>query len=461
MALQDCDAPTFEDVDSTLTVPDVAFDAVLVAQTQSGSGYDLAIPGLGATWSAATNPYVQGIEFEYTPTSFVGQTKKSAVQAVSQSVGGSWVTTDGIVSEGVYDCRWRAIGLGGKVGEWSVAVEVTIDTQPGLTGDLAKFLWTIPLNIWRFDPFTVSNGAAKVTDLTNGEQLDGITIPGGAAAIYVERPGVTYGLAETNGNGAAYCFQFLGWVDSGTATLRGRFLDASDNPISDVSDVSFSLTTTPTVFTWEDIFSDDADFTSAKFQLFTSGTGDIPSGRTVTITDLMMEAFDYFEGELPATTPWRPAPGEANLTRYAALLQTLFEASLTATNQTRRTNEAGNGESFVPPGLTRVRREPGTAVSLTFSDLGSAKLCSHATNCDVTVSAKGTEDWYKPGVITLIADPDSTGTVTVVEDTGVKVHPPYGGTLVIPSGGIAQLMWLGSRRYPAGEWLMLGNAEPA
>lgn len=446
MSLSDCDAADFKTAVDTLTVTNVVFSASGLTQNQSG-GYDVTLPALKATWDASTNPYVSGIQFEYVPTSFSGDTKLTAPQTISAL---SWTTTDGIVPQGVYDCRWRAAGINGDFGDWSSPVSVTMTTDfSGLAGsdgvldaaDLYKFLYKLKLNLWRFDAFSAVNGAAVVDPFaTFGEQKIAVTIPGGSAAVFFERTAGGFGLATLDG--AAYNISFKASVDSGTATLRLRLRDASNAAITGVSDQSYSLTTTPTTFTWSGISSDDTDMATAKVQFYTANTTDIPSGRVATVTEVMGQTDDY--GALHGmVTPWRPNPDEDDLLRYAALLSTLYTA-WTAANAGKRVqvNADGSAEEYHDLG-PRVVRTIAANYAIVADDRGGYIRSTAGSPIDVTVTADATTGF--DGRVCIAVSQRGAGAVTIVPDVGVTVNAKIGGTLVTGGAGdVVQLLRVGA-----------------
>jgi hypothetical protein len=191
------------------------------------------------------------------------------------------------------------------------------------SGEASELLWTIALNYARFDFFSPVNGATAVgvppaaafTDF--GTQQMAITIPGGSPGLKVEYDWTgTYGLYSA---GYVYAIQFRAKTDdAGGSTIRLQARDNLGNPISDLTDQAFSLTTTPTDFSWV-FHSDDPDFTGANISFFYN-VGDIASGKTVTLTDLAV-CPDV------AVYPWRPSPDEDALSRYTDIIEPLFVAA--------------------------------------------------------------------------------------------------------------------------------------
>lgn len=456
MSLQDCPSPTsptLETVVSTLTVPNVVFDDAAAEQMQA-AGYAVALPAIEATWDQPTSPYVVGIQFEYTPQSYVGQTKLTAPQRVD---AGAWVTTDGILPEAVYSCRWRAVGVNNTVGEWlSPAVDVTILSGfSGLAGadgvldtaDLIRFLWKIPPNLTRFDAYVPTNGAAAVVPFTGfGDQQAAYTIPGGAAAVYLTR---TAGFGLATRDGAAYNQQFLAKVDSGTATIRLRARDLSNNAITGIADISRTITTTPTVFSWLDFASDDADWdyllTNAKIEFFTSSTGDIPAGRTVTVTDLMMENEDHTNPH-GLTTPWRPSPDEDDLLRYAEILTPLFAAWAAANAGRRVQATAAGAEEYHTLGPRVIRTVSGTSYTLVLDDEGGYVRTTSGSATAITVPPNSAVDFPLRSVISLRQA--GAGLLTVAAGVGVTVNPKFGGSLVLAGQyDLVQLLKVGTNEW--------------
>lgn len=463
MALADCDPPAdnFAAIDPTFDVPNVVFTAIRKSQDQAG-GAVVAMPALQATWDASTNPYVIGVQFRWVPTSFSGATNVSGVRPVSTLAAGDWDTTDGIVSEAVYDCYYKAIGPGGKESDWIGPTSVTMLSISLL--NVRDFLGMIKPNLYTWAMLAVSNGAAKVDPFTDppvvgafGEQLMAITIPGGGSGVYITRDGGTQGLATVGDNGAAYnfCQKFV-TTDLSGSVIRCRWVDQSNNPITGISDLVMNLTTTPTDFPWEDVYSDDADFTTAKQEWYVN-PGDIAGGETVTGTEFMAQTDDFFDPH-GLWMPFRPSIDELDIERYGPLAYQLYRDALAADpNFTIRSNGEGNGTMMRPPGMVRVLPVSGTSYTLTKADTGLARRFTNASPSTVTVPAKsslGADFFNGPGVVSIIAD---NAAVTVVEDTGVVVTPMPGGTLTIPAGGMAQLFLVETRDTPEGRWKFVGD----
>lgn len=89
-------------------------------------------------------------------------------------------------------------------------------------------------------------------------------------------------------------------------------------------------------------------------------------------------------------------------------------------------------------------------------DLDVMFLITGAGNVNITVPAEATDTLDQDFIFHVRHD--GTGTLTIVEDTGVTVKPQTGGTLVIPSDGTA------SCNYPKttlDRWMLYGTLVAA
>jgi len=302
--------------------------------------------------------------------------------------------------------------------------------------DLFDRLSFLRLNLWRYNIVTVAGGAVAVDPLTSfGEQKRGWTMPGGSATPRVQVLGKVQGLATRDG--AAYALSFEAAVDAGTATIRARFLDASDGAITGISDQSWSITTTPTTFTWEGIASDDPDFAAAipnnsYFEFFVSDTSDIPSGKTVTITNLQIQTDNYWDQQ-GISLPWRPAKGEPDLIIYGDYILGLNTDEMAVKPGAQViVGPEGGGLVLVPSGPVKLQTEGGTTRTLNAGDDGSEITFTHADGCTVTLP-QNADATITTKSQTVLRRATGAGPVVVVAGTGATLVGPPGCTFTITS----------------------------
>ena len=133
MPLNDCSlATTTETIDPTLTAGTITYAATGIA-----SGGAL-VSAFSATWRTVTNPYFQGVQFDYGPSD--GLTGRLVTAAQRQS---PFTTASGIVGGKTYTIRSRAVGIAPVFGPWSayvsLAVPVAVAPAPPQPGSAA---WT-------------------------------------------------------------------------------------------------------------------------------------------------------------------------------------------------------------------------------------------------------------------------------------------------------------------------------
>jgi len=171
-------------------------------------------------------------------------------------------------------------------------------------------------NLWRGVDWAVSGGGVLITPAF-GQSGRGARLPAATAGARL------YGLKS--GFDGRYVLSFLARSTGGAATLRGKMRDPSNAVLSDLPDTSWSVTTTPQVFSWN-ITSTDPDFDVAELSLFES-TGDIASGRTIEITDWKLTPGD-------TVTAWSPSPDDPDLLRlatYTGALNATYGAQIGST----------------------------------------------------------------------------------------------------------------------------------
>lgn len=445
MPLSDCgSATTFQPTDASLSVPGVAFAASSVVMPQT-SGAALTFPALQATWSLPTNPYVVGIQFEYTPTSFVGSTKLTAPQRTDAL---KWITTDGIATAGVYACRWRACGVNNTVGSWSAPVSITITAALGGLGfasvaDIIAFLNNIKPNLWRFAVFSVAGGAALIDPFTDppvtgalSDQLRAIRFPGNSATPKAEVLGRQAGAATRDG--AAYNLSFDAYLVGGSSgTLRAGWRSSTNTAISGITDQAYAVTGTRQTFTWNGISSDDPNFyaptpNTSLFRLFVNSAADLPAGSTLYISNIQIQGDNYFDQQ-GVVLPWRPAIDEDNLLAYNAYLTALQAAEFAAKpNQNVVTNDEGNGLKFVPNGPIKLLTEASTTRTLKASDDGAEITFTNAAGCTVTLPSNATAA-IKTKSQVLLRRATGAGPITIVAGSGATLVGPPGCLFTLTS----------------------------
>ena len=426
--LSDCiDFTSAEAVDSTLTIPGVTFDneAVVVGDT--------AIPAIEANWSAPTNPFVVGIEFEWT-LSGGGSTRQ---QRLSLAGGVThWQTTDGVVPRATYSCRWRAVGLT-AVGDWSTPVDVT--TLPAANAaDLIGILWEMEVNLWRFDHLVPEHGAVELgtwpTDPFTGFGTQGRawSMPGTDALVALRRT-ETRNRIDEDGN-ARYSYSFEAKVSTGTATMKFAFVDAgtrtpnnnwSINGVAVSGPQSINLTTTPTVFEIENVTSTNTAWRTCDVLLYFDS---ILSGQTVQVSDVMSHY-----GEREAGVGFRPSPDEDNILFYAEEILEVQQAYVAARpNMRLQSNAAGNGHKLTPFGITGSRKIT-ASTDVMAADVGGYIWQEGASDLNVTFQPNSSIPIEKDSVVAL--SKRGTGNITAVAGTGVTVRPNITGSLTIDEEG--------------------------
>src|SRR5882762_456747 len=116
MPLNDCaSATTTEVTDPSLTCGNVILRATGIA---SGQTY---LPAFNAQWPASTNPYFQGIQFDYGPSDGSSGRTVTPCQRTSP-----FTTASGIVGNKHYTIRYRACSIPPVFGPWSSYVDLFI-----------------------------------------------------------------------------------------------------------------------------------------------------------------------------------------------------------------------------------------------------------------------------------------------------------------------------------------------
>jgi hypothetical protein len=211
----------------------------------------------------------------------------------------------------VYAWNGTAWIKGADITSFNVAIGITgqgpLATSLLTEADVYNALWKLPsVNLFRKVDWTFDGSAAATSSPGFGRSGYGWTLAGGAVSsrVYSTRSG--FGVST----GDPYSPSFRAKINTGTATVRIGWRTPGGATISDVPDKLVTVTTADTEYYYDNVQSADSNFATARFQIFTN-SGDIASGRTVTITDLMME---HANGH---TQDWRPSPDDVDLLRLA------------------------------------------------------------------------------------------------------------------------------------------------
>lgn len=252
--------------------------------------------------------------------------------------------------------------------------------------DLIDRLSLLRHNLIRFSRFTYAGSAYGENPHTDppvddayGNQKKAIILPGGDADVEAQLLDRDYGAATIGHNGGAYSISFYAYLRGGgtSGTVYAGFRDVNGDPIDPTSfpadvdpdivdaadDVSFAVTDTPTLFTWEHIASDEEGFWddlpgTAQFKFFVSGSSDLPAGSELVITEFQMQNDNYY-APWDIDLPWRPARGEEDLAQYTEyILNTNFTELANRRHQRVTSNLEGQGLLLETNGPVRIIRVP-------------------------------------------------------------------------------------------------------
>ena len=160
-------------------------------------------------------------------------------------------------------------------------------------------------NLWRKQDWFVAGGATNVTP-SYGVSGWGYTLPAATAGAAVKS---THGGFGPLAQGHRYTLTFLAKATGGTCTVRVKFRSTGGAAMSDLADKVFTITTTAVRQEWVSLGSDDANWPTAVLSI-QEDAGDIPSGRSVEITDIKLTYGDQ-------VTEWTPSPDDPELLRIA------------------------------------------------------------------------------------------------------------------------------------------------
>lgn len=333
-AASDEGTPGQAPVDEPGSLTALALSGVAITAFRLIGGDGTKTPAVRATWSAPVDPAIRAVRLELRLT---GETEVTPTLQLDPNAG-VLVTTDGVASQKAMQGRLVPLTYDGRLVTPSAWVDVT--TSAFSYAQAVDLLALIPSkNLWRRADYVPEGGAALVKPLTLGASLWGFTFPGATLGAKVK---VT---PHTQGLGVPYSWSCKAKVDSGTAKIRCGWRDAGGGTISDLPDQIFNLTTTLQRFTWDAQVSADADFTSAIFQIF-QDTGDIPSGRLVTVTDQMI----IYGPESPSQ--WLPCLDDADLLEYAGYLGALDATRNAITVGASAPSSPANGDLWVDTSTT-------------------------------------------------------------------------------------------------------------
>jgi hypothetical protein len=209
MALSDCATVTsLEIIDPALTAS-VTLTGVLLTNNAQG------IPALRGVWTTIATPYIIGLQFQYEPvTGSTGPTTSAVIPKADLQ----WIASDGLVSGKPYNVKYRAIGQGNVVGNWTSVVNRTpglVDTSlttGTVTADYALLVqgtqqvsaliatWSAIASTdvlyvqFQYEPVDGS-AAAMLSDLIPKANLEWATSDGviGGKPYYVKSRGVGFG----------------------------------------------------------------------------------------------------------------------------------------------------------------------------------------------------------------------------------------------------------------------------
>ena len=163
MASQDCIAPGVNGVaalDPTMTIP-CTISGVTLTQ---GS---VSVPAIQASWQATANPYITGLDFQYTIATGSSGTTDSGVIDQTRLI---YTATDGVLAGASMSVRYRATGVA-TVGPWANWVSVTVPSA-FVSGSSSSVTWSnvsgMPTPISQVTNSTVINNATLQSSLTSG-----------------------------------------------------------------------------------------------------------------------------------------------------------------------------------------------------------------------------------------------------------------------------------------------------
>lgn len=321
-------------------------------------------------------------------------------------------------------------------------------TGPASLEDIYALIWLIDLNLFGFPAFVPQTGAVKVgvdasTPFTGfGTSGQAIQIAGGAPGVKITVSGKIY-------QDPTYSLGFIAsTTDVAGSTLRVGYRDGVGAAISGLTDQVFALTTTPTMFKWNNIASTDPDWftlvdptasprgTSNATLRFFDNSGDIASGKTVTVAD---QGF-YLLAIAPDA--WRPNPNAKPLSRWADLIIQLFaDKRAVSPLQKIQVTSDGAAHEYAPPGATAVRTNTGTAYTIIATDLGAYLRFTSSSAVAVTVNAGLWSSLAKFAGAVVAVTQRGSGEVTLIEGSGVNINPKLGGSLTLAGNGdVVQLL---------------------
>lgn len=336
--------------------------------------------------------------------------------------------------------------------------------------DLIDRLSLLRPNLIRFSRFTFTGGAYAANPFTvppetaaYGNQRKAIILPGNDADVKASLLDRDYGAATIGHNGGAYSISFYAYLRGGgtAGTFYAGFRDVSGNPLTPTSwpadkdavildaadDVTFTVTATPTLYTWENVASDDPAFWddlpgTGQFHFFVSGASDLPAGSELVITEFQMQNADYY-APFDIDLPWRPARGEEDLAQYTDyVIQTNFTELANKTRQRVTSNLEGVGLLLETNGPVRVVRVPEPAFTLDQASDGTLLVTTGtdpATTQVITVPAGSAVPIRTRSRVQIRQEGDSP--FTLAPGPGVFINPPIGGGVTsVGKGSVMDLV---------------------
>jgi hypothetical protein len=217
----------------------------------------------------------------------------------------------------------------------------------------------------------------------------------------------------------------------GGALSSSGFTNPAVNDAAD--DVTFNITDTPTLFSWEHIASDDPDFYAASPNNAQFGFIDV-SGLSaeseIVITEYHLQLDDFYALR-PLEQPWRPARGEENLAMYGDYIVDIGTDDLAAKSGERIGIDPVLGNLQPVPNGDRTLPLDAETYTLQRIDDGRKLRSTGAVTVEVpTYDTTPIRVHARVGGRIL-----DGGSVTLDPAVGVTINLPAGQTLVIEGEG--------------------------
>ena len=349
VAATDEGTPGQAPVDEAGSLPAVELDNVDMFGILKTGASGNRLPAVRAIWDAPPDPAILTIRAELREVGSL----EVAPTLIDHPESGLADIMNGVGPDQLLEGRLVPLGVPGRKfipSDWILIT--SLDLSP--TG-LWTFLWTIPVNLTRFDMWTPAGGTTAIgvppdpAFTAFGTQQMAWRMPGGGSAE-LRRVGATYNRVDQDGF-AVYSLMANVALNSGTGTIRiGAFQAGTNTPVPGIASQSFALSTTPAVIKWEGVSSSDPAFTSVEFCFFQE-PGDLSGGQSADITDIQQQ----YNAAL-CDLPWRPSPDEDDLPRYIGVIEPLFEAARAShALHTIRVTPDSQAYEYATPGPVSVR----------------------------------------------------------------------------------------------------------